>query len=351
MKAIVAILALAGLVPSAVSSAQIKSADVGKLRETLMISLEVREGGGDFTDWVREASIETGALVRQFRWRTSLAGAAGARFEVVHGAFPASPVPGTPINLKLDGHLKLPQKAGAYGIFTIDFTPVLQASVGTSKPAELVTFHVRVIPLDKQNKPLSVASTPVKITYAPPADGTIFSGSSMVVRLQEVRCVTVTKGGGADELDVTVIAFPRFGGQAQTVYWKSHKMNNGTAFHPSKLLWTFEGLSFKLDVDLIVVLQEDDAGNAFQSGIAPPANNPAFDENLLQAACTGDHDCIGLPQTLPVTAADWHKVAVEKQTVTRTLTFTGKYFLVLKGKSELMDLGGHYEVTFQLAPK
>lgn len=342
MKGMIVTALLAGLATPGVPVTQVRTRDLPKLREALMTSLDVKEGGGDFTDWVREASIQSGALVRQFRWKTSVAGAAAAKFEVVHGAFPASPTVSQPINLKLNGYSKRPSSPGAYGTFTIDFTPVLQASVGTSRPAEPVTFHVRIILLDKQNQSLARTSAPVKITYAPPADGTNFSGSSMVVRLTTVKCIEVTDGLGDDELDVTVIARPINGSPATRIYTDKKDIDDGQAFYPSKTLWTFQGLSFEPDAQLFVVLQEDDAGNSFQAGIQPPPNGAGVDSQLyvsllVGASCGNDHDCIGSPQMLPVTAADWYKVAVQKQTVTRMLTFKG--------------LGAHYEATFQLAPK
>ena len=349
MKPLLVTALVAGLAMPAAPGAQLKPDDLKKLRETLLTSLDVREGSGDFTGWVREASIETGALVRQFRWKTSLAGVASARYEVVHGTFPAGQGYVKPANLVQSEPVTLPSGPGAYGLFKVDFWPALRMSVGTEAPPSPVTLHVRLVLLDAGSRTL--ASTPVKITYAPPADGTIFSGSSMVVRLQTVKCVAVTKGLGGDQLDATVIARPRNGAPAQVVYWKNEDMDDGTAFHPSKPLWTFQGLSFEPDVDLIVVLQEDDAGGAFQAGIQPPPNTSAFRDNLVQAACTGDHDCIGAPQTLPVTAADWHKVAVERQTLTRTLTFKGGLFITLGGRSTFSNVGGHYELTFQLAPK
>jgi len=298
-------------------------------------TLAVREGSGDFTNWVSQGGIEPTALVKQFRWSTRVAGAAGARYEIALGAFPQLPASVNPVNLKKVEHLTLPAVSGWFAVFSVDFTPLLQDIFATASPPEPATFHVRIVPLDSQGQPLP-PSYPVQVVYAPPAAGTLFTGATMTVRLMTIRCVEVTDGLGADELRVTVIGRPRkHGAAAETLYAKTQAMNNGQQAHPSASLWTFTGLSFVRDADLLVLLQEvDDFG--FSAGELP-YNDGQFLAKLTKQECAGDDDCLGDPQELPLANADWHKVTVEKQTVARTMTFKGH--------------GGHYILTFHLSPK
>ena len=291
-------------------------------------SLQVREFSGDFAKWGASAALGDGGLVRDFRGSTTRKEAVTGQYEVIYGLGKSDVKP-----------MILPKPLGAAGIFSIDFTNYLSHLRGS--PTITKTFLVRVTLLDVDEAPLAVqpSSQFVTLTYHPPGLGTRFD-SQMAVILKSVQCIETTSGPGSDEVRLRAVgAKPARSGLAKDLHELLHEgFDAGDAILPDVLLHTFVGPSFQPDLSILVGLAEDDdrtAPGLPTSGLGVPNSDPLF--GLKKVMCEGDQvddDCIGPPQKLPITAADWHKAVVKKEVVTKSLSFMGD--------------GGHYVVVFEL---
>jgi len=343
---LVALALCAVSVPAARAAGPQVNRDILKIKkphpELMRPILEVREGSGDLTKWTRKGGIDTD-LVKEFRWRTAISQAAFMRYEVALEPFPDTATPLPAKNVLTWNLLKMPATKGAQSVFAINFKQALQNAFGTVKPGKSATFYVRLVAFDSQANPLLPVSLPVVLSYAPPAAGTSF-GHSMFVRLKGLKCVKATSGLGDDEIRIDIRgASPTAGGLAHPLYSTEQSMNDGKYFGFSKQIWEFNGLGFDRDVLIVAALREyDDQGLAFSyhpsgTGLENAGTNiQALLSNFEEVVCDDD-DCVGWPQYLAITEADWQNVALQKQTLTKILTFKG--------------LGGHYELIFELRPK
>lgn len=305
---------------------------------------QVREGLGDMTKWGLKGGIE-GDLTKQFRWRTHFPAAKFALYQVSAQKFPSQaayqPVPDP---LIADSWAVAPASGGGFATFTINFKKALLGAFGTAKPASAKLLFVRLVVYDTNLKPISPVSETITLSYAPPAEGTSF-GHTMQVRLDRIYCVTETGGGGDDEIRLDIrAASPTKSGTADPLYGPEHDYNTGTSKKFNRVLWEYNGLGFPNDAYIVVAMREVDEGFSGVLGDAEyglgfdnaGTNIQAVLSNFEDAVCDDD-DCIGWPQYLSIGEADWQRVALEKQTIFKTLTFKG--------------LGGHYEVRFRLNPK
>ena len=304
---------------------------------------EVREGLGDMTKWGLKGGLE-GDLTKQFRWRTHFSNVKFAVYEISHKPFPAWPAyQQVPYDDLADTAPLAPPAGTSFAVFTVNFKKAFLSAFGTSKPAFAGTLYVRLIAFDAGLKPISPVSQTITLSFGPPADGTAF-GHTMQVRLDRIRCVTETNGGGDDETRIDIrAASPTKGGLADGLYRNEHDYNTGTARNFNRVLWEYQGLGFPNDAYIVVALREvdeidfpailDTQGTGFENA---GTNIQAVLSNFEQAVCDAD-DCLGWPQYLGIGEADWQRVALQRQTIFKTLTFKG--------------LGGHYEVRFRLNPK
>lgn len=288
-------------------------------------TLQVREFSGDFTQWGTKAALADGGLIKEFRWRTMRTDAAGARYEIAYG-----------LTEPVKGPLTIPANRGAFGHFSIGFQPYLNKLAGS--PSATKFFAVRVVLLDSRGNVLPPASPTVFLTYFPPSGGTRLD-SGMALFLKAVKCIEVTSGPGSDEVLTRVIGWKsRGGGVAANLFHELHEgFDEGDAFLPDALLHVFTGLGFSPDVTIFAGLAEDDdpinfgtldrRGKGVENGGDPVAQ-------FKSVLCDDEDDCIGNPQKLAITAADWNKAVVRNQIVTKTLTFQGD--------------GGHYQLVFEL---
>lgn len=346
LNVLVALALCAASVPAARAAGQQVNRDILKIKKPppalMRPILEVREGSGDMTKWGRKGGIDTD-LVKQFRWRSAHSQAAFMRYEVALEPFPDTATSPPAKNVLAWNLLKMPATQGAQSVFTINFKQALQNAFGTVKPNKSATFYVRLLAHDSQGNPLSPVSLPVVLSYAPPAAGTSF-GHSMFVRLRGLKCITATSGPGEDEISIDIRgASPTAGGLATPLYSTEQSMNDGRLFKFRKPIWEYNGLGFNRDVLIIAALREVDEPkfpgilDRMGTGVENVSTNiQALLSNFEEAVCDDD-DCVGWPQYLAITEADWQKVALQKQTLTKILTFKG--------------LGGHYELIFELRPK
>lgn len=301
-------------------------------------SLEVREFSGDFTQWGSKAALGKGGLQKEFRWSTARK-PAGARYEISVYPFPNLSAY-EPATLIASAGVPVPA-TGATASFTINFAPALQQTFGTSAPAEHARFYVRVVMLDAAQQPLSPVSNTAVLDYMPPAPGTSLD-QSMVLRLKSARCVRQTSGPGSDDIQITIIgAAISNQGQAKYLFeFGQDGIPDSWSIAPSHPLWTYTGLGFKPNVHIVAAVVEDDGGTGGFTvrGVSNAGNATGQLVAILgQQTCHDGDSCLGGPQVLSVTAADWSKVALGGQTVSRRLRFAGD--------------GGLYELTFELSRK
>lgn len=300
--------------------------------------LEVREFSGDFAQWGVKAALSKGGLVREFRWAASRRPAA-ARYEISVYPFPSPSLyqPVTPLVASVP--IAVPAAGG--GAFSIDFAPALQQVYGSSAPAGHARFYVRLVMLGADQKPLSPASNTAVLEYAPPAPGSSLD-QTMVLRLKSARCIRQTSGPGSDDVRITILgAEYKTTGEAKYLFqFAQDGIPDSWSISPSHPLWTYTGLGFTPNVHILAAVVEDDSsGGGFTVwGV----DNAGHATGTLVATfgsqtCNGGDSCLGGPQILSVTAADWNKAALQKQVVTKRLRFSGD--------------GGVYELVFELGPK
>lgn len=322
-------------------AAQLQTGVTGKSTPLAPIvpKLEVREFSGDFAQWGSAAALTKGGLQREFRWTASRRPAA-ARYEISVYPFPSQTTyqPATP----LLASLALPVPVSGAGTFSIDFTPALQQIFGTSTPADHARFYVRVVLLGADSKPLSPVSNTAVLEYSPPAPGTSLD-QTMVLRLKSARCIRQTSGPGSDDIDITIVgaAISNQGAAKNLFFFSQDGIPDSWAIAPSHPLWTYTGLGFTPNVYIVAAVVEDDTeGNGFAvvSGVKNSGHQTGQLVAQLQSdTCRGGDSCLGGPQILNVTAADWNKAALQKQIVTKRLRFSGD--------------GGMYELVFELSHK
>lgn len=300
--------------------------------------LEVREFSGDFAQWGTHAALSTGGLQREFRWTASRRPAA-ARYEISRYPFP-SPSTYQPTS-PLEASVPLPVPASGAGSFTIDFAPALQQIFGTSAPPEHARFYVRVVLLAADQKPLSPVSNTATLDYTPPAPGTSLD-QTMVLRLKSARCIRQTSGPGSDDVRITIIG-AAYSTKGEAKYLFQHAQDgipDSWSISPSHPLWTYTGLGFSPNVHIIAAVVENDSDPSGFSywGVSNAGHaTGTLVATLGWQTCHDGDSCLGGPQMLSVTAADWNKAALQKQVVTKRLRFSGD--------------GGVYELVFELGPK
>lgn len=304
--------------------------------------LGVKQFSGDFAQWGLTGSIEKGELTEEFRWVANRSGVAAARYEVSLQAFPLPAPYQAGFNLKGSSVLPAPATVTTVNYFTIDFKPLLQEVFGTSEPKESATFYVRLVLLDAGKGPLSPVSQTVKIQYSPPSAGTKLD-RPMNLYLKSIKCITQTSGPGSDDIDVKIIGARLSNvGEAKVLYYEGEDdIDDDWAIHPSKLLWDYSGPGLDPKFAVLVALREEDINPSGFTAVFPIPNRSwtaglvsEFRKNFCQVE---DVQCLGSPQVLPVTQADFNKVALNGQVVTKKLTFSGD--------------GGAYEIVFELRPK
>jgi hypothetical protein len=331
MAALAVLLAPAQIRPGVANKATPMAAIVPKL--------EVREFSGDFAQWGAKAALSKGGLQRDFRWTASRRPAA-ARYEISAYPFPAQTAYQPVAPLVASVPLTVP--ASGAGAFTIDFAPALQQIFGTSAPADHARFYVRVVLLGPDQKPLSPVSNTAVLEYSPPAPGTSLD-QTMVLRLKSARCIRQTSGPGSDDVKITIVgaAISTQGKAKDLFFFSQDGIPDSWAIAPSHPLWTYSGLGFTPNVYIVAAVVEDDtesSGFVAVSGVKNSGHQTGQLVAQLQAdTCQGGDSCLGGPQILNVNAADWNKVALGKQIVTKRLRFSGD--------------GGVYELVFELAPK
>lgn len=300
--------------------------------------LEVREFSGDFAQWGTKAALSKNGLLREFRWTASRRPAA-ARYEISVYPFPA-PSAYQPV-APLVASIPIAVPAAAGGSFSIDFAPALQQLYGTSAPAEHARFYVRLVMLGADQKPLSPVSNTAVLEYAPPAPGSSLD-QTMVLRLKSARCIRQTGGAGSDDIEITIIgAAYSTQGQAKYLFeFAQDGIPDSWSIAPSHPLWTYTGLGFTPNVHILAAVVEDDSQPTGFT-VKGVANAGHATGKLLadfgSQVCDDEDECLGGPQFLSVTAADWNKAALQKQIVTKRLRFSGD--------------GGVYELVFELGPK
>ena len=301
--------------------------------------LEVREFSGDFTQWGQKAALGTGGLQKEFRW-SSPRKAATARYEITVYPFADTTAyqPVTPLSASVG----VSGAATGSGSFTINFAPALQSIFGTSTPAEHARFYVRLVLFDAASKPLSPVSNIAVLDYSPPAPGTNLD-QMMVLRLASARCVRQTDGPGSDDIKITIIGAAATSNQGFAKYlfqFSQDGIPDSWSIAPAHPLWTYRGLGFTPNVHIVASVIEDDSapGGFTVWGVqnAGPQTGKVVAQFGSQTCNDGD-SCLGGPQLLTVTAADWQKVALGKQAVTKALRFAGD--------------GGLYELVFELSHK
>jgi hypothetical protein len=309
----VALVLLAAAPPAAGAQSQLKKQIIPPVSPP---HLDVKEFSGDFTQWGPSAALADGGLVKEFRWSTVRKDAATARYEVAYG-----------LGKSAVKEMLVPKPLGSFGFFSIDFTPLL-ADLAAS-PSRTKLFHVRVVLLDLQGKPLHPVSRTVTLNYHPPAGGTRLD-SSMALVLTSVKCFTVTSGPGTDEIRIRVdLASFTASGSSTVLFEHLHDFDPGTVITPG-VIHEFTGLSFPKNVVVIVGLAEDDPpsyiGILGTSG-TKAQNGPGVLDSLGRVLCAHDNsedDCIGTPQVLPVSESDWHTIVDgKKKSLQRVLTFEG----------------------------
>lgn len=342
--------AVAVLTAPALASAQTLPKTFKRPPSALVMStLEVREGLGDMTKWGAKGVIDTD-LLKQFRWKTVVGHVKFAIYEI---STKPLPLPGKYVqipeqNIVGTGLVKPPLSSGgssAFSVFTVGMKPVLLKAIGTSRPKTTGMLFMRVVAFNDKLEPLSPVSPQVTLHYAPPSDGTSF-GHTMQVRLTEVQCLTETSGSGSDEIKIDIRgASPTKTGLADSLYSTEQSFDTGQTRKFNKLLWEFNGLGFPADVLIIAAVREvDDAPLAFSlgddefgTGVENVGTNVQAVLGNFETAVCGDDDCLGWPQHLRITEADWQQVALNKQSIRKGLIFTG--------------LGGRYRLIFDLQPK
>lgn len=348
----VAAIALLTVIGTVVSSraAEAQQVDPKVLRKKPPAALlrpvfQVREGLGDMTKWVIKGGIDTD-LTKQFRWRTNFSTVKFGVYEVAVKPFPSQaayqPVPQSGL---VDSWAVPPPAGDGFATFTVNFKKALLQAFGTSQPATPKTLYVRLVAYKTAVQAHSPVSETITLTIAPPPEGTSF-GHTMQVRLDRIRCVTETSGGNdLDEIDIDIrAASPTKSGLAGPLYSAEYEFDTGTTRNFNKLLWEYEGLGFPNDAYIVVAMREVDEGfsgvlgdKEYGTGFENVGTNiQAVLSNFEQAVCDDD-DCLGWPQYLAIGEADWQRVALQRLTIFKTLTFKG--------------LGGHYEVRFRLNPK
>ena len=322
----------------AAAQAQTSMANKATPLAPIVTRLEVREFSGDFAQWGTQAALGKGGLQREFRWTPSRRPAA-ARYEISRYPFPA-PSNYQPVS-PLEASMPLPVPAAGAGSFTIDFAPALQQIFGTSAPSEHARFYVRVVLLGSDQKPLSPVSNSAILDYSPPSPGTNLD-QTMVLRLKSARCIRQTNGPGSDDIRITIIG-AAYSTQGQAKYLFEYAQDGipgSWAISPSHPLWTYTGLGFTPNVHIVAAVVEDDSSpDGFSVWGVSNAGHATgkLVATLRSQTCTGGDSCLGGPQILNITAADWNKAALQKQIVTKRLRFSGD--------------GGIYELVFELGPK
>lgn len=289
--------------------------------------LEVREFSGDFTKWSLSTSIGNNAFVREFRWSTLRKDAAGGRLDIVAG-----------LGKTWTRTLPVPQPLGAFGHFEVDFKPMFD-EIATA-PNQAYTFVLRVVVRTARGGDVAETAM-VTVVYKPSVTSTQFD-SAMAVILKGIDCFRTTDGPGSDEIKIRAIGWkPKGGGFTTNLHLGIHdELDQGDSRTLNAPLHTFTGPSFAPGISIIVGLAEDDQPIDFgnlPTGGTDVANGGDPVRALHAALCEreeSDDDCIGDPQFLPVTAADWNKAVVKNQVVRKALTFKGD--------------GAHYRLRFEL---
>jgi len=223
---------------------------------------------------------------------------------------------------------------------TVNFAPHVAANPNTA-----TSFNIRLVLLNAQNQPLSPVSQTVKIDYTLPGAGTNLE-QSMKLFLTKAECLAQTDGPGSDDIVITILgAAVSSQGNAKVLFRHYEAdIDDDWAINPSKQLWEYRGLGFTPNVYILAAIAEEDEQPIVAGFYSAYSNVPnsmhqtgklleAFSKELCKA---DDHECIGSPQFIPVTQADWNKVALQHQTVTKQIRFIG--------------LGGRYRLTFELRP-
>src|SRR5207245_8047247 len=135
--------------------------------------------------------------------------------------------------------------------------------------------------------------------------------------------LTYTDGPGQDDIVVRIIgAATTNQGTAKLLFshWEAN-IDDDWEINPNKLLWEYTGLGFNSNVYILAAVADEDVAPllaGFYSATSSVPNSGHQTGNLIaefsKELCElKDHDCLGPPQIIPVTQADWNKVALGGQ--------------------------------------